>query len=182
MPDDENEDTEAVSGNGNGKTKNRASKDISEPKTIFALLTWNECSQSITLDSKDLDDLMYQKILTWLTVFPNDYGNIILEYIKNDKSLGTNKLKSDKMMAELALAFPVLPVPVAPKTGAGAYVRFAKKSYADIKNYLSPYWCDPSNSAKVSSYFYKFNPSLQIFHSFRKFNIFTDRFGKWSRR
>ena len=146
MSDEENDEVEP-NVVGKSKTKNRASKDITELKTIIAILAWNECSKSATTDSKGLDDLLYQKILTWLVVFPNDYGNIILQYINNDKSAGTNKLKSDKVMADLALAFPVLPLMT--KAGPNAYVRFAKKSCADITKYLSPYWSDPNSSAKV---------------------------------
>ena len=133
MSDDENEESNVAC---KSKTKNRASRDVTELKTIIVILAWNECSKSATTDSKGLDDLLYQKILTWLIVFPNDYGNIFLQYI-NNYSVGTNKLKSEKVMVDLAPAFPVLPLIT--KAGPNAYVRFAKKSFADITKYLSPY-------------------------------------------
>ena len=133
----------------NSKTKNRASKEITKLKIIIAVLAWEECStKSGTTDIKGLDELMYQKILNWLALLSSDYGNIVLHYIKSDRSTGTNKQKSDKLMADLALAFPVIPPPVKPGV-SGAYVRLGKKSCADIHKYLSPSWCDPSNAAKV---------------------------------
>ena len=59
------------------------------------------------------------------------------------------KLKSDRVMADLALAFQILPLQVTPKAGQGAYVRFVKKSCAAINKYFLPFWCDPANFAKV---------------------------------
>ena len=107
MSDNENEDEHESNQVGDNKLKNRASKDITELKIIVAMLAWNECSRSTTTDCKELHNQIYQQYYNGSWSF-TDYGNITLDYIQKDKSVGTNKLKLDKIMADFALAFSVL--------------------------------------------------------------------------
>ena len=89
MADEVSDDDDGQSILANSETRNGASNEITELKTVMAVLAWEECStKSGTTDIKGLDELMYQKILNWLVVFSSDYGNIVFRYIKSDRSTG----------------------------------------------------------------------------------------------
>ena len=140
---DDDDDEEGVDAGVPGKTRNRSGNSLTELKNIILVIAWSECSSAATTDNKGLSDLMYQKILNWLDLFATDYGNIMLNYVKDIPGTSTIKLKSDKIIADLRIIFK----------DSGDYVRLAKKVVADINKYLTPYWNDPSDAAKVRFYF-----------------------------
>ena len=111
---------------------------------IILVIAWSECSSTATTDSKELTDLMYQNILSWLDLFASDYGNIMVDHVKDIPVTSTIKLKSDKIMADLRTIFK----------HSDDYVRIAKKFVTDINKYLLPYWNDPSDAAKVRFCFF----------------------------